>query len=261
MQPFTCKNCGHSNNGYYCSNCGQKDILELSWRQIARDATDAFEFKKGILYNLKAFSVRPKESIDAYINGQTKKFLNPISYLLFGLGLLFISIQFTGLFAKDAVDDALLKTAERIVYTAGAVFPVIFTFILNLAIVDRRPNLLYGLILSLFLSGHVLIILGIVRAFIFVVGFAVDINPDVGFAVINIIGIGFSYVFSRAFIKMGHLQYFLRMIGSTVVVTICLFVITVVLISFNPLPIPQDEEAIEVGRLLRHITNLLTGIG
>ena len=229
--------------------------------QIARDVTDAFEFKKGILYNLKSFSIRPRKSIDAYLNGQTKNFLNPFSYLLFGLGLLFLSIQFTGLFAKDVVDDALVKTAERVVYTAGVAFPIIFTFVLNLAIADKRPNLLHGLVVSLFLSGHVLIILVVVRMIIFLVGLGTDVPPDVGFVVLNLSGFGFSYVFAKSFIKIGRLQFFLRMLGSSIVVTICLFLITSVLFSLDLINIPKGEDAYGIGQLVRQITNLLTGIG
>lgn len=218
---WVCKNCQNANVGKYCSSCGQKNIEEISWRFMINQIRSAIEMELGLFHNLKMFTIRPAIAIDEYLSGRTKPFLNPVSYLLIGLSLLFFSIQFA---TKDELDNALLDSAETVVYTWALIFPVFFSLVLFGTQADQRKHDYFkGLIVAIFFTAHFLIIHTILRFILFLFDFIIEIENIFVLSTSTLTAIIFIILFSKGFIKKGVLNTLLRLFLSWLVVSLTLF--------------------------------------
>ncbi len=80
----TCKNCGLTYSGHFCSNCGQpaathKLNLHFIWHDIQHGF---FHFDKGVLFTAKQLFTRPGDSIREFIEGKRVKHFKPISLVI-----------------------------------------------------------------------------------------------------------------------------------------------------------------------------------
>lgn len=79
-----CKNCGHTFEGNYCNNCGQKaetHSIDISF--VAHDLQHGlFHFEGGIIYSAKELFTRPGDAIREYIEGKRIRHYKPISMLI-----------------------------------------------------------------------------------------------------------------------------------------------------------------------------------
>lgn len=80
----TCKNCGLTYSGHFCSNCGQpaathKLNLHFIWHDIQHGF---FHFDKGVLFTAKELFTRPGDSIREFIEGKRVKHFKPISLVI-----------------------------------------------------------------------------------------------------------------------------------------------------------------------------------
>jgi len=92
-----CKSCEATLNGLFCSNCGQKVIQErYTLKKIFGDLiANIFNLEKGFFFTLKKLFTAPEEVIDGYLNGQTKKYYNPIRFFLIWVSLqVLITVSF-----------------------------------------------------------------------------------------------------------------------------------------------------------------------
>jgi hypothetical protein len=83
MEKLVCKNCGNLYEGNFCNNCGQKtknDRITVS--HLFHSLLERFDINRGILYTAKMLFVQPGKVIQDYLNGKTKIYYNPISYLV-----------------------------------------------------------------------------------------------------------------------------------------------------------------------------------
>lgn len=241
----------------YCPDCGQRRIDEINWSIVLQNIGDAFELKRGLLYNFKNFTFNSKTSITNYLNGKTRPFLNPVSYMFVGLGLFFVSVQLTEMFGENPMDEDLFKLAKIIVYSIATLFPLVFSLILYGSIIDKKPNYLKGIIVALFLSGHVLILLTITRGILFLFNLIFNIYNDFGLIVFLTVGFYFTIQFSRAYLMSKNVL--LRLIASSAVVFITFLIFTTLLIGSQVTVLPEQNQAFELGKLLRGISDLLTG--
>lgn len=81
---MTCKNCGHTLSGKYCSNCGQKsDTQRINYGYLIKEIPNSvFQLNKGFLFTIKELFVRPGHSIRAFIEGKRKPYYKPVAFLI-----------------------------------------------------------------------------------------------------------------------------------------------------------------------------------
>ena len=84
MHPILCKNCEHTFEGKFCSNCGQKsnvgelkmhDFLHELWHSVTH--TDS-----GILKLIKDLFTHPKRVYFGYFSGKRKTYFSPVTFFL-----------------------------------------------------------------------------------------------------------------------------------------------------------------------------------
>ena len=88
----TCLNCGHSYNGNFCSNCGQKaDVKRITAAVLFEEILHFFtHLEKGFFRTSWNFIARPGSTSLNYLEGQRKKHQKPVSYFLVWTGLYII---------------------------------------------------------------------------------------------------------------------------------------------------------------------------
>lgn len=80
----TCKNCGLTYSGHFCSNCGQPAAThKLNIHFIRHDIQHGFfHFDNGVLFTAKELFTRPGDSIREFIEGKRVKHFKPISLVI-----------------------------------------------------------------------------------------------------------------------------------------------------------------------------------
>lgn len=83
MEVIECKNCGNTYEGNFCNNCGQKTINKrITVSHLFQSLLERFDINRGIIYTAKMLFVQPGKVIQDYLDGRTKIYYNPISYLV-----------------------------------------------------------------------------------------------------------------------------------------------------------------------------------
>lgn len=89
-----CLNCGAALHGAYCHACGQRHLSRLRVRTLLRIFTDAFlnvtDLGSGLWATLYAGARNPGRLARRYVEGERQRFVNPISYILIAVTLLFV---------------------------------------------------------------------------------------------------------------------------------------------------------------------------
>ena len=76
-----CLNCGAPLSESYCSNCGQRRTLRISFKHFIAIAQRGFlELDSPIIRNLIDLTVRPGQTCREYLQGKRKKYFNPFRY-------------------------------------------------------------------------------------------------------------------------------------------------------------------------------------
>jgi len=104
---MTCKNCGHSIEGNYCSHCGQKaNVKRIDLPYFLSEFSESFfQIDKGFFYSIKQLLVRPGTSIKEYLSGKRKKYFKPIAYVITLSTLYFVATEVTD--QNTWIDDAI----------------------------------------------------------------------------------------------------------------------------------------------------------
>lgn len=81
---LTCKNCGHTVSGKFCSNCGQSsDTGRISKRTVLREILKLFaNVQSGKFFLTKELFLHPGDVTRGYLEGKRKKYYNPVQYYL-----------------------------------------------------------------------------------------------------------------------------------------------------------------------------------
>jgi hypothetical protein len=102
-----CKNCGHTFEGKFCNECGQKSVEErFTLKEILHNFFRSFtHVDRGILYLIKELFFRPGIVAREYIEGKQKKYFNPFQYLIITVAVgTFLAVNFTLFGPKVNVD-------------------------------------------------------------------------------------------------------------------------------------------------------------
>jgi hypothetical protein len=89
MHHNLCKNCEHTFEGNFCSNCGQKtNTVRLNWHFVQDELKYTFlHINKGLLYTIKELFIRPGDTIREFIEGKRVKHYKPILFVFVLAGL------------------------------------------------------------------------------------------------------------------------------------------------------------------------------
>lgn len=119
LNQISCQNCGYADYGHYCSKCGKmlkKNRISMSiiFASIA-NAITGMETK--YVDTVKGMVLRPVSFIQDYINGKRDRFILPIKFYIFNIGLnLFVYSYFNlgsiGMNGSDASDPELKYQSE-----------------------------------------------------------------------------------------------------------------------------------------------------
>lgn len=78
-----CKNCDSKLTGDFCQNCGlPKEPRRINGQYIISEISGLFFFEKGGLYTVKELSIRPGATIRNFIDGDRKRIVRPIIFLI-----------------------------------------------------------------------------------------------------------------------------------------------------------------------------------
>jgi len=94
----TCKNCGASTNGLYCSNCGQKPVPErITLHYIVHEVFHFFTHaEKGFFFTTAQLLKNPGQVLKGFIEGKRKNYQKPVSYYLILIGLYSLVLYLMG---------------------------------------------------------------------------------------------------------------------------------------------------------------------
>ncbi len=93
---MNCINCHFSHEYKHCPNCGQSsEVPKITFGTIFDNAFSTFaNMDKGVLYNIKMLTLKPRELITDYLKGKRRGIFNPISYLII-MSTLYILVEST----------------------------------------------------------------------------------------------------------------------------------------------------------------------
>lgn len=119
MHHTLCKNCEHTFEGNFCSNCGQKtNTIRLNWHFVKEELQYTFlHINKGFLYSVKELLTRPGETVREYLEGKRVKHYKPILlvFVLAGLnGLLSQKIDYKAFMPKNDVKNIVATEMPKI---------------------------------------------------------------------------------------------------------------------------------------------------
>ncbi len=91
---MNCINCHFSHEYKHCPNCGQSsEVPKITFSTIFDHAFSTFaNMDKGILYNIKMLTWKPRELVIDYLQGKRRGIFNPISYLII-MSTLYILVE------------------------------------------------------------------------------------------------------------------------------------------------------------------------
>lgn len=97
-QSACCLNCGTPWQGAYCHACGQRrPLARLTMPALSRDLIERIvNLEQGLLRTFWGLLVRPRETVQAYLDGQRKKLSHPFAFLLIAATLSVLSVNLFG---------------------------------------------------------------------------------------------------------------------------------------------------------------------
>ncbi|HEY5807940.1 MAG TPA: DUF3667 domain-containing protein [Povalibacter sp.] len=93
----TCRNCGATLAGAYCSSCGQAAHIHRSLVSLTHDILHGvFHFEGKVWRTIPELFLHPGRLTRRYIDGERAKFVSPMALYLFTVFLMFAVFAFTG---------------------------------------------------------------------------------------------------------------------------------------------------------------------
>lgn len=100
----TCPNCGHTFTGNYCPNCGQEAGRPVTIDDVAGSfARELADVEGGLWATFKGLTLRPGDTLRAYLGGAQAQFISPGRYLLISI-LVSLGV-YQGLLWLGALED------------------------------------------------------------------------------------------------------------------------------------------------------------
>jgi hypothetical protein len=136
----TCNHCHKRFRGKYCPECGQRvGIIPTSLEYLFATSLHAVDLERGLPITFIHLFTKPAEVSDQFLRGVTRKYTNPIQYLLVSL-----TVTFLFFFQKD----------NWLLYARSGLFIVIL--LLTNVMFSRRYTNFYGhLIIAMYQTGQI----------------------------------------------------------------------------------------------------------
>jgi hypothetical protein len=98
MNLHLCKNCEHTFEGNFCSNCGQKtNTKRLDWNYIFDELKYTFlHINGGLLFTCKQLLTRPGDMVREFIEGKRVKHYKPILLVFVLAGITTLLLHYSG---------------------------------------------------------------------------------------------------------------------------------------------------------------------
>ncbi|MEM9001170.1 MAG: DUF3667 domain-containing protein [Bacteroidota bacterium] len=246
-----CKNCGNHFEGQFCNLCGQNiRVDKLTLQNFLEELSDSiFQVNHGLFYTIKCLFVRPGHSIRAFLDGQRKKHVKPIAFVLTLSTVYFLVSQLSD--SPTLIDDFLAGYTDRgeeqgffaekspilhwlsdnYAYATLLMIPV-FSFASYIAFLDLKKNYLEHIVINSFITGQQ----ALFYSFFMVVG-VVSKKEDITVLIAVIASISYNYwAYVQCFMeqKKGSvmLRLFLAYFLSAVFFSVALFVAVVPSLKF-----------------------------
>jgi Protein of unknown function (DUF3667) len=117
-----CVNCGHIDNGVYCSNCGKQLCNHrLSLTLLVSGMIDHFSKMEKYLKTFTALTLNPSGFIEAYMKGINERYYLPFKYFFLNFGFHFFvytsfKISSFEINAFDFQAEQLLQSKSEVVF-------------------------------------------------------------------------------------------------------------------------------------------------
>lgn len=191
-----CPNCEAERTGVFCAQCGQRFMDgRLTFRQLWETAkVQLFRLEQGVVHTIIRMTVDPGDVARRYVQGQRRRFINPLTYFLIGgtVSLLTFSLyehllaeslirQFTQQWGQNeqmledfkrvlgpdpaqAYTDFYLTWMKRLYTYLMLLLCIPFVLLLRLFFSERQSgyNFAETSVFTLFTVGHGLIVTGLV---------------------------------------------------------------------------------------------------
>jgi len=104
---MNCKNCGHTINGNFCSECGQHSkVGRITLSSFLNEVSESiFQIDKGFFFTIYELFVRSGNSLNEFLNGKRKNHFKPIAFVLILSTFYFLITQITD--QNTWIDDLL----------------------------------------------------------------------------------------------------------------------------------------------------------
>ena len=106
-----CKNCGHTHQGKFCSDCGQKlAIHRLNAHDIQHEFIHQYlHLDRGFFYTFKQLILAPGHTVREFIDGKRIKYYSPIGYvLIFGTICSYLITKYSAMLFTPELMDSML---------------------------------------------------------------------------------------------------------------------------------------------------------
>ena len=175
-----CRNCNKELTGEFCSNCGfPKEPKRINRQYILDEISSVLNFDKGIFYTIKELFIRPGSTVEKYINGDRKRIVKPIIFLIicslfYTIGQQFLSYEagYITLEFENSNDSIMVKMLEWFSKNYGyanIIMAIFITFWIKIFFRKHNYNHFEIYILLCFLMGISILIftlLGIIGSLI-----------------------------------------------------------------------------------------------
>jgi hypothetical protein len=126
----SCKNCGHSDSGTYCSRCGQRFAdISKPMKEIIGDLVGIFNLDASIFKTIKPFLFKPGFLTKEFLDGKRKKYLSPVRLYLFLSIVFFFLVRYSTNISTEDNNNIVLSTnndsTQTEVQTDSAGFEII----------------------------------------------------------------------------------------------------------------------------------------
>lgn len=219
----TCANCGHTFTGNYCPNCGQEAGRSVTIDDVAGSfARELADVEGGLWTTFKGLTLRPGDTLRAYLGGAQAQFISPGRYLLISIlvslgvvrGLIWLgglkrlpntyagSDKTGGIDAVRALMELTGQATRSQWWTTGItlVSVVLLALILRRMFREEMREWAVALAASAFLSGHA-VLLSSVAVLLHALGVSVATGQPTDFLIASV------YSFSIAALYVGAAVY------------------------------------------------------
>jgi hypothetical protein len=101
-----CLNCGTTVEGNFCPNCGQRPIGRINRKFIINEIVEKVLNLEGKFFTtIIDLTKKPGVVCRGYINGQRKRYFNPINFILISVALSIASMEVLGISFEDMTKE------------------------------------------------------------------------------------------------------------------------------------------------------------